>query len=114
MEWTALIWGVALAAVVLVPLAIKWQLPFGVVGPWLLVIGAASGIVWQALIGGPSVAWALAVLFTVIALSAAAAAFAFFRDPQRTPPPVAGALVSPADGRVVYIRPITGGEVPPV
>ncbi|MDI6821324.1 MAG: phosphatidylserine decarboxylase [Actinomycetota bacterium] len=35
----------------------------------------------------------------------------FYRDPLRTPPGKEGVIVSPADGRVLYIEKITGGEV---
>lgn len=114
MTWDAIIWGVALALAVLMPLALKWQLPLGLVGAWAVLLGAASGALWQALLGGPSLAWGLAHLATVLVLSGAGAAFAFFRDPERSAPNDPGALVSPADGRVIYIRPVVRGEVPPV
>ncbi|MBX6350030.1 MAG: phosphatidylserine decarboxylase [Clostridia bacterium] len=35
----------------------------------------------------------------------------FFRDPVRVPPVEPGLVVSPADGRVVYLRRVEGGEV---
>lgn len=35
----------------------------------------------------------------------------FFRDPERVPPP-GGGLLSPADGFVVYVHEVVGGEVP--
>jgi phosphatidylserine decarboxylase len=38
-----------------------------------------------------------------VALVAAFMAF-FFRDPERTPPPVPGAILAPADGKVVAVR----------
>lgn len=35
----------------------------------------------------------------------------FFRDPARTPPPDPDLVISPADGKVIYIRRVQGGEV---
>ncbi|MEW6188959.1 MAG: phosphatidylserine decarboxylase, partial [Actinomycetota bacterium] len=35
----------------------------------------------------------------------------FYRDPLRIPPRKDGVIISPADGRVLYIEKITGGEV---
>ncbi len=35
----------------------------------------------------------------------------FFRDPKRKPPEVANTIVSPADGRIMYIYPVKDGKV---
>jgi phosphatidylserine decarboxylase len=53
------------------------------------------------LVLGPWLAW-LGLLFTLFCLF-------FFRDPERVPPGRAGAVVAPADGRVVSVAP----AVPP-
>jgi phosphatidylserine decarboxylase len=50
---------------------------------------------------GPWLAW-LGVLFALLCLF-------FFRDPERVPPGRAGAVIAPADGRVVSVTP----AVPP-
>ncbi|HEY2132870.1 MAG TPA: phosphatidylserine decarboxylase [Acetobacteraceae bacterium] len=50
---------------------------------------------------GPWLAW-LGVLFALLCLF-------FFRDPERVPPGRAGAVIAPADGRVVSVMP----AVPP-
>ncbi|ETW98428.1 MAG: hypothetical protein ETSY1_18760 [Candidatus Entotheonella factor] len=36
----------------------------------------------------------------------------FFRDPERRIPTEAGAIVSPADGTVIYVKPIREGQIP--
>ena len=64
-----------------------------------LLIGAVLTIV--GIFVSPWLFW-LALLFTLFCLY-------FFRDPQRVPPARPGALVAPADGRVVSIVP----AVPP-
>jgi phosphatidylserine decarboxylase len=107
--------GVVVAAVVIGPLAVKWQLPLGVVAVWTVVIGGVVGGAWATVLGGyTSWAWLLMSLGTVAILSGAAAALAFFRDPDRVTAAAPGAIVSPADGRVLYVRPIVKGVAPPI
>jgi len=50
------------------------------------------------------VAWAGWYKVAALALLVAAFMAFFFRDPERTPPSVAGAILAPADGRVVDVR----------
>lgn len=115
MEWTYGLVGAAAALSVLAPLAWKWALPKWPVIGWATGVGAASGLWWRALLGDVSTwLWLLAHLFTVLAVSGAAAAAAFYRDPERASPGTDRAVVSPADGQVLYVRPFRRGEVPPV
>ena len=57
---------------------------------------------------------AAAQIVVTLVVSAGAAAVSFFRDPERVTPTDAGSIVSPADGRVIYVRHVRGGEVPPI
>jgi phosphatidylserine decarboxylase len=52
------------------------------------------------------IGWLLAPLWGLIPLTLAAFFLWFFRDPERTIPDAAGAIVSPADGKVTAIVPV--------
>ena len=47
--------------------------------------------------------WALSPLWAIVPVALAAFFLWFFRDPERDIPAAAGAIVSPADGKVTYI-----------
>jgi phosphatidylserine decarboxylase len=69
---------------------------------------------WPFVFGGAAFAFAVVLLWPRgVPLAALGLLFAlfslwFFRNPDRTPPPGQGIIVSPADGRIVY-----AGECPP-
>jgi phosphatidylserine decarboxylase len=46
----------------------------------------------------------------VVVTAVAALMFFFFRDPERIPPDEDGAILSPADGKVIYVRRIEPGS----
>lgn len=47
--------------------------------------------------------WALSPLWAIVPVALAAFFLWFFRDPERDIPAAAGAIVSPADGKVTYV-----------
>ena len=69
---------------------------------------------WPFVLGGTAFAVAVYLLWprgaplAVLGLLLALFSLWFFRNPDRTPPPGVGTVVSPADGRIVY-----AGESPP-
>ena len=72
---------------------------------WPFVALAAVPALVSAWFGPPVLTAVLAVVPVLIAL--------FFRDPDRTSPSAAGAVLSPADGRVVHAGPARPAEAPP-
>jgi phosphatidylserine decarboxylase len=58
------------------------------------------------------IGWLTGPLWAVPALLVAAFFLWFFRDPDRIIPNEPGALVSPADGKVTYIAPVTSNGAP--
>ena len=50
--------------------------------------------------------------FVPIFISLLTIAYFFFRDPERIPPQIENTILSPADGKVIYIKEITNGYFP--
>jgi phosphatidylserine decarboxylase len=103
--------GVLAALAFTLPLAWKWELGVARVGVAVALLGVvASTIVTLLGIDG----FLAAVLVAVLAVGAATGllAWRFYRDPDRVAPAQPGAVVSPADGEVLYVRRSEGGVVP--
>jgi phosphatidylserine decarboxylase len=108
------IYAAALTLATTLPLAWKWQLGVLRSGIYALALSMIVAVVltagrWLALgvVAGTLIMWAA----TVIA-AAAGLLIAFFRDPERPTPSRRDVIFSPADGRVVYLRPIHPGRLP--
>jgi phosphatidylserine decarboxylase len=78
---------------------------YDVVGVVLLAVVVVSSVSWFLL------EWKV-LKYTLIGLSVLLLIFtlAFFRDPERTPPPGDNLVIAPADGRIVLIKDIQEGE----
>lgn len=72
---------------------------------WPFIIGGAAVALLPGLLAG----WPWAVPGAFVAL----ACLFFFRDPERAVPAVSGAVLSPADGRVMIAGPASGRNQPP-
>jgi phosphatidylserine decarboxylase precursor-related protein len=107
--------GLGLALATCVSLAWKWQL--GVVRTFVIVTFLAALSASAVAAAGASVplgdaarvalVWVLTVGSATLLL-----AYRFYRDPQRTAPPRKDAIVSPADGVVIYVRRSHAGVLP--
>ena len=110
-----LIVGTALALVTGMPLAWKWQLGlfraflFVLAVAMLMAIAVTAAAVWLHLtaVTGTVSMWGATVLASAAGLLAV-----FFRDPDRPALPRKDVIVSPADGLVVYVRPVQPGQLP--
>lgn len=68
--------------------------------------GFVSGFLLLTLLAAFWEGWAWAAVFGALSLLIAA----FFRDPERTPPQEPGAVLAPADGRVVSVERLDSGS----
>ena len=110
-----LIYGAALALVTGLPLAWKWQLGVLRASMYILAVSMLVAVAltaigrWLALnaVTGTMVTWGAIVL-----AAGAGLLIVFFRDPERPVPSRHDVIVSPADGRVIYVRPVEPGQLP--
>lgn len=110
-----LVGGTALALATGLPLAWKWQLGVLRAGVYLLAVSMLVAVAltgadrWLALnaLTGTLAMWGVTVLAALTGLL-----IVFFRDPDRLAPSREDVIVSPADGRVVYVRPVQPGQLP--
>jgi phosphatidylserine decarboxylase len=110
-----LIVGTVLAVMTTLAVAWKWQLGVLRAGVFVLAQSMVTAVVLTAVnplvhftpVTGTLVMWGVTVLAAAGWLLAV-----FFRDPDRTAPDRADVIVSPADGRVIYVKPVQPGEVP--
>jgi phosphatidylserine decarboxylase len=110
-----LIVGTLLAVATALPLAWKWQLGVFRVGLFVLAQSMLTALVLTAVnplahfttVTGTLAMWGITVL-----AAAAWLLVIFFRDPERAATDRQDVIVSPADGRVIYVRPVQPGELP--
>src|SRR2546423_12684007 len=106
---------VGLSLLVGLPPAWKWQLGVRRCAGWLAGLAFVVGLL-TAMLGGAirlaTVLQVVAAVLLTLAISTALLAYRFYRDPEREPPSIAGAVLSPADGEVVYVRRSEAGVVP--
>ena len=104
-----------LAMGLLVPLVVKWELSRALTLPTITCIGIAAGLIIPPI----STAWALPKGFTlcleggfIVATAAALFFWRFFRDPERTCADAERAILSAADGKVIYVKRFEAGQIP--
>lgn len=106
--------SVLLALALLLPPAIKWELRLNWVGLWSIFIGLFVGAIAATYF--PSQAFSLVGVAiqgaAILVASGAVLAWRFFRDPERSPPDDRRAILSPADGVVIYINEFDRGVSP--
>ncbi len=107
--------SLALSFVLLGPLGLKWEIRRSVLALSLVLVGALTAAVVLALsrlwpLGLPGAVLAEAVAIPLIAGSLLL--WRFYRDPERRCPCDEGAVLSPADGTVLYVKRIEAAEVP--
>ena len=107
--------GLMLSLLTLVPLSIKWELEKRLTVPVSIFIGIISGSV----ICGVFTIWNLLLYQIIIiellligVISVSLLLWRFYRDPERVPPEGENAILSPADGKVIYVKKIEKGQIP--
>lgn len=113
--WALVPSGMALALLILLPLALKWELERKTVLGSILLVGAVSGALVRGLTAFYSLGFRQILLLQIaliVLLSFSLLLWRFYRDPERTPPQDRQTILSPADGRVIYVKTVAQGQVP--
>ena len=93
--------------------AVKWSLPFNKYF-WIILSSTVLSFIIALVLNYLDINNLLVNLifiFSQFIFYVGIILFLFFRDPQRTPPNISNALVSPADGTIIYIKKIPKGEL---
>lgn len=109
------IFGILLALGTALPLAWKWQLGIFRTALFVLAVSVLVAVGLTAVDrllhfttgAGVAAMWVVTVLAALAGLLAL-----FFRDPDRSVPAREDVIVSPADGRVIYVRLVRPGRLP--
>lgn len=107
--------GVILALATCLPLAWKWQL--GLFQTAVVVLAESALIamictVIESLVHFTIITGTLAMWWGTLLASFVTLLILFLRDPDRVAPDRENIIVSPADGRVIYVRSVEPGEIP--
>ncbi len=107
--------ALVLAFLILIPLIIKWELDKKFSISMIGLIGILSGLIANRI----KILWNLETyqilsldFFLIITTFSLLLLWRFYRDPERISPEDESAILSPADGKIIYIKKIEKGKIP--
>ena len=116
MDMTVLLSATALSVALLATLGSKWEIEKTVTIPAAIVIGLCSGLLTLQMHAffPESMLWLVIVeVGWILSIAAALLLWRFYRDPEReTPQDNSHAIISPADGKIIYVKKIEDGQIP--
>lgn len=117
MNWELPALGAVSSMLLMLLLAMKWKLPKlpALAGAVVATLTAAFPFVWVYPLCRTNRGMAVAVFAQIaVALTFALSLMMlrFWRDPERVPPEEDGVVLSPADGKVLYVRDVDQGSTP--
>lgn len=107
--------SIVLSILMLVPLSIKWELEKRIIFPAAIIIGLTAWIVAEGMLfvrNMPFYQIILCQAFLIATTSISLLLWRFFRDPERLPPDGDTTILSPADGKIIYVKKIANGQIP--
>jgi len=113
---TPLIFGTSLVAslLILVPVGAKAEIPRRLTVSCSCVIGLLTGLIVRGISGITTLSWP-AILgleaLGVCGLALSLVLWRFYRDPERTPSGDDSGIVSPADGKIIYVKRVESGSL---
>ena len=115
MVFMVLLSGLILSFVLLIPISMKWELEKKVTVPSAFVIGLLAGsivYIFMKFLNLRIYQILLIEFFLILVIAFLALLWRFYRDPERISPDYENGILSPADGRIIYIKKIDNGEIP--
>lgn len=115
MTWEIFISSLAFSLIILIPFSIKWEIPKRVAIPASFLIGVLTGLIVRGIWGIYNINFYLVFILQfllIIGISVSLLLWRFFRDPGRIPPEDRNTILSPADGKVIYVKRIEKGVIP--
>lgn len=115
MTWEIILSSLILSLILLIPVGIRWEIPKKVSLPASVLIGALTALIVRVVVGDRGIPFYQIVileLFLIGVISASLLLWRFFRDPERVSPEDRNAILSPADGKVIYVKKIEEGTIP--
>lgn len=114
MRWEFLASSLALALIFLPLLAWRWHLKMGTVVPSAIVIGGLTGFIVSRIATLPAefnmATLVLIEFFLVLLIPFLIVIIRFYRDPERSPLETERVILSPADGKIVYVNKVEKGS----
>ena len=108
-----ILFSLGLSFIVLLPIGIKWQLEKKIVISTAIFLGIGNYLIFSSWHEGLSYfKLGFFHLSTLVIISSLLILWRFYRDPERIPPPGDGIIISPADGKIIYVRRFEGREIP--
>jgi phosphatidylserine decarboxylase len=107
--------SLVLSLILLIPLGTKWEIPRKITIIGSMMIGILTGLIVTSIEGIYNIEFYQALileLFLITGISASLLLWRFFRDPERIPPEDTNTILSPADGKVIYVKKIEQGTIP--
>jgi phosphatidylserine decarboxylase len=107
--------GIILSLCTLIPLGMKWEIKKKVTIPSAFIIGALSGTIVHGIHLFIELRYYQIILIEIVLIGVIAVSmllWRFFRDPERVPPGSENVILSPADGRIIYMKKIEENEIP--
>ena len=110
-----LIYSLVLSLITVVPISIKWELEKKIIIPASFVIGLMSWLFVEGAITFWDLTFYQILMFQVLVIAVMSISlllWRFYRDPERVPPDDENVILSPADGKIIYVKKIEDGEIP--
>ena len=115
MAWEIILSSLILSLVTLIPLGIKWEIEKKVSIPAAFLIGVLSGVIVYGIVGLCNLRFYQTLvleLFVISTISISLLLWRFYRDPKRVSLESEDVVLSPADGKIIYVKKIEQGEIP--